>query len=536
MGRLALAGLLLALAACGGGGSPPPAPQAVAVAAATATAITVAWETSPGATGYRVERALEEDDFAELARVGPKDTRYVDARITPTAWYRYRIVADNGYKSQPSLEVKAGAPPRGFGTVVTADVGGGAYALGRHVSLAHDEAGDPLAAWVEDDPNRDGDLGDSRLQFARWLRREWRWSLPVTVKAGLGQREDAAPQRQVSLARDATRGTVGVAFQVREKFCTGAADDFTVFLALSGDKGVSWLAPERVSEAKYTRDATQGVEACNASNPSLALANGEVHLAWWVEAGKAFPVSAGLVRFQAGVAYASRLGGGAWRRELMPIPDAERARPALDLALDSAGAPGVVAATLPESASPPQSFNTSVRFWRPGQAATAVVLDSQDTQNDGPGVALAFSGAWPRVAAWLARGGAAGAWFAKSTDGATFEAPALLPRDGEDSGQGYLALAVSPLGALTVVHDWASSGAGGSCGGPKLVTSPDGVSWTACGPGPDRTVGFLGDHVTAAELDGAGLSLAFKAEDKTGVGGAKAGVWYWRQPRPVQAP
>jgi len=89
------------------------APQGLTEIDAAATAIDLAWRPTPGATGYRVERASGSGDFAPLGTVtGPT---FGDSGLPPASTYHYHVVALHGTdESQPSAEITAAtiaAPP-----------------------------------------------------------------------------------------------------------------------------------------------------------------------------------------------------------------------------------------------------------------------------------------------------------------------------------------------------------------------------------------------------------------------------------------
>lgn len=75
-------------------GDPPTAPANVAAAAVAPSQVNLTWtETTPGVTGYYVERSIDGVSFALVATVDGTATGYSDTGLTPGATYYYRIRA-----------------------------------------------------------------------------------------------------------------------------------------------------------------------------------------------------------------------------------------------------------------------------------------------------------------------------------------------------------------------------------------------------------------------------------------------------------
>ncbi len=389
------------------------------------------------------------------------------------------------------------AGPTGFTQVYASD----ATYDGMHLSLVLDGDDQPMVAFMRRDTASPESFS---ALFTRYDGAKAAWTTPVTIAGELGQLDSNPSKQQLWLARDRKDGRLGVAFQKTEQFCgpTNGNKEQTVHVAFSTDQGATWSTSERVSEARYTRnDPVNGVEVCNTSSPRIALRDGAVHVAWAANAGEVETTT----NFFRGYFYATSTGGGAWTRTLLPGggDDARQgSAEILSLALDGDGKPAV--AYVMRSVNTTTPNNVAVLFARPGGTSVRAV-DSANTQNDVPQLALAFEGVKPRIAVHLQRAGATPRkWALTSDDGATFTATAV-PDDGEDSGGRYIDLSYS--GSKGVFsYDYSGSGTKGTCGGPKLARTSDSVRWTTCGA-DDKSHQFLGEYVSA-ELTQAGKLVA----------------------------
>ena len=97
---------------------PPSAPSGV-TATAGAAGVTIAWQPVPGATGYRVHRAV--GGGAAVLLASPAGSPYVDAAAQPGTTYRYEVRAVN----------EAGESVAGTATVTTAPASPGSVAVSR---------------------------------------------------------------------------------------------------------------------------------------------------------------------------------------------------------------------------------------------------------------------------------------------------------------------------------------------------------------------------------------------------------------------
>lgn len=410
----------------------------------------------------------------------------------------------------------APSAPAGFSQVHA----GADAADGLHVSLVLDKDDQPMVAFLKVDP---ASPANNAVYFTRYDGTAWK--TPVVVAASVGRVDSNPTMQQVWLARDASTGRLGVAFQKFEAFCVGSNDETTVHVSFSTDQGATWGTSERVSEAKYTRnDPVNGVEVCDTTSPRIAMANGTVHVAWAADAGEQDGIG-----FFRGYYYASSTAAGTWTRTLLPHvgDDGRKGRTALSLALDSTGAPAV--AYLMLSVGAPVPNNTAIVYVRPGGAAVRVA-DSANIQNDAPQLTLAFDGTKPRVGALLSRPSASQAtWVFRSDDGAAFS-EARVPDDAEDKGGRYLDLMFQG-GKGVLASEFGSSGTAGQCGGPKLSRSTDAAAWTTCGA-DDKSHQFLGSYVSAELASTGKIVMAFHTVNADTANPSRfgRGIVLWREP------
>jgi hypothetical protein len=78
--------------------------------------ITVSWEASPGATGYRVERAAEGEEFEDIGSAADLETTFDDSGVTDGTLYSYRVIALGPAGTEAISAVVAGvvAKPQWF--------------------------------------------------------------------------------------------------------------------------------------------------------------------------------------------------------------------------------------------------------------------------------------------------------------------------------------------------------------------------------------------------------------------------------------
>lgn len=407
------------------------------------------------------------------------------------------------------------ALPTGFSQVLETS----ASTEGKMLSMVLDDDGLPMLTWLSETTSSPENWS---VLFSRYDGATARWTAPVVVASDLGVISDNVTRLAAWLARDPKDGRLGVAFVKYEQFCAGSNKETTIHVTFSTDEGKTWGTSERVSEARYTRnDPVNGVEVCNTEQPRIAMKDGTVHLAWAASAGEA----ESMTNYYRGYYYASSTTAGAWARTLLPHAgdDArDGAKGILSLALDSAGAPAVAYLMGATSLSTTPNMQ-AVLYARPGSAAVRAG-DSNNIQNDAPQLALSFDGAKPRIAAHLSRANTAGAntnWVFASNDGAAF-AMSQIPDDGEDHGAQYMDLDFEG-GKGVAIYEFGSARDPGTCGGPKVSRSADGMTWSTCGLDTE-TRQLLGQYVTA-ELNGAGkLITAFREDTVDSAGRFKPGI------------
>ncbi|OGQ88053.1 MAG: hypothetical protein A2289_20470 [Deltaproteobacteria bacterium RIFOXYA12_FULL_58_15] len=521
---------LLALTALGGSGcdeepagAPPRAPTDLMVTMASGSAISLSWTASatPGVTSYHLERMpVGTSTFMPVADVaGGATLIYSDASIDPSAAYTYRVRAVDGKElvSEPSNEDTAGPPPAGLQVAAATPTDQGTvYRYGVHTSLALDENEDPAIAYVgEFSTSSSGDT--AKLYFVRWNRTDYRWGAPLLVDE-LGGLNLNHPNRQVSLARDVNNGRYGIAYTVGYD---------QIWLALSGDGGLTW--------AKEQIDLDDAGSDAETSNPSLAMANGETHVAYWHWCIKAWQedYTCASVNDSHAVVYMHRAGvSGSFTFAISPsLPQTQDAKPWLDMALDENGEPGIayfLGAMF--GLGSPDWYNVTLAFWRPGQTAS-LVTDSVNQQNDTSSVSLVFLGTRPVVAYHLGREAPPTAndlWLSQPTDGSIWGTPLPLPRDGSDITIWYQSLATdSADNAFIAAYFMAGSG-NGQFGGPKILRSSDLTSWTLSSPDATLIPDFAGEYVDTAYAGNDKLNMVFFYSNT----GAEldTGVVFWREP------
>lgn len=404
-------------------------------------------------------------------------------------------------------------PPNGFLTAVPIPADGGTR-FGVSVTSAPDQFGHPLIAAVWDDPNGDGLRSDTRVFFTRWNGESNAFE-PIKTIEVVGEIDLSHPNRQVSIARDAVSGRIGIAFV---KAGVG------IRLATSDDEGANFSLTT-VGMDPGTQDP---------SNPQLALRNAATHLAYVTSTEQ--------------VVYRSRVQStGTFTETVAPVtPGQATSIGPIALALDATGAPGLSYFTKGAS------FRATLAFWRPGTPTPSVIASSEMTdvlmpEARRPSVSLIFSGTVPRVAFHLLRADPvemmplpgmtervtdsnSELWTRTATDasGTMWSAPVGMPRTGNmasmrfNSTQWYQAVVAQQNGALTVAGAFLSKGTTNTIcgGGPKIAKSTDGSTFMTCAPNntpftfagewlsmfshaPDRvTVVFFFDRRVSDQLSG----------------------------------
>lgn len=402
-------------------------------------------------------------------------------------------------------------PPKGWSTPIELPAGAAATTkLGVSLAAIPDQFGQPVVAGVYDDPNGDGDRHDTRVFFTRWNGTDKAFQAQVQVEV-VGEVDLSGPNRQVSLARDEVTGQLAIAY-------VKGAD--TIRLATSDDEG-----------ANFTLATVATASTGTASNPSVAVKGGVVHVAW---------VDGTTVQY-------GKRAAGANAFTVMPAPypagTSRTVRSGLALGLDSPGNPGLAFFAWPAADDTP-----SLAFWRPPAFSSTVIASSGTVtataaQPDrSPSVSLAFSGELPRVAFHLRMveplatlDNTTELSYAAATDagGVTWGTPVGIPRNGDatkfNSTRWYQALVVEASGKVSVAANYAVNGTtGGLCGGPKLARSDNGTLFQTCSPA-GSVYGFAGEYVNAWAHSPGKLTLLF-AWDTRGTLTAKPGIAMWREP------
>jgi hypothetical protein len=244
----------------------------------------------------------------------------------------------------------------------------------------------------------------------------------------------------------------------------------TIGLFVSTDGGVTWSRKNTFSHDQYS-----------ALTPSLALANGNLHLAYVVDPDGLKYVSGTLSAAPA-----------TWQTKSEPAPTDvyyARASVTISLALDSNGTPGIVwwADDLNVS------YNEVLLFWKPTAGGAPLrVMDSQAQQSDQLASKLVFSGLNPRVLVYVQRKDGdfgVGLHTARSDNGgATWNTPVLIPADGDSSTDYPFDLAIDSLGRGAAAFGQNSSSGDAVCGNPKVSRTSDFVTFKTCDVIGDRKV------------------------------------------------
>jgi hypothetical protein len=365
-------------------------------------------------------------------------------------------------------------PPSGFSTAVEIPADGGTR-FGVSVSAVGDQFNQPLIAAVWDDPNGDGSRADTRVFFTRWNGEKNDYE-PIKTVEVVGEIELTAPLRQVSIARDAVTGRIGIAYVK-----AGAG----IRYAYSDDEGANFSL------------ATVGMDpgAGDSMFPQLALRNGTAHVAYVTSTEQ--------------VLYRTRTGAtGAFSETAAPITAGQAsALGPISLALDGEGNPGLAYFTKGAS------LRATLAFWRPSGSTAHEIANSGMTDvlmpvERRPSVSLVFVGATPRVAFHLLRADPVEGpmplpgsierptdsdselWTTLASDSAGTQWGPLvgIPRNGNmvamrfNSTRWYQGLVVHPAGAITLSGAHLSKGATNTLcgGGPKLAKSSNGLSFDTC--------------------------------------------------------
>ncbi|MFH1228488.1 MAG: SBBP repeat-containing protein [Planctomycetota bacterium] len=96
----------------GQNGSVPAAPSALTITSRSNTGIYLSWtDNSANEDGFRIERRIGANAYAQLITLGPNIVSYIDNTVSPLTQYTYRVVAYNSFgDSNISNEVTATPP------------------------------------------------------------------------------------------------------------------------------------------------------------------------------------------------------------------------------------------------------------------------------------------------------------------------------------------------------------------------------------------------------------------------------------------
>jgi uncharacterized protein (TIGR03437 family) len=464
--------------------------------AATKQRVDLSWTGS--AQSYSVQRRPLGGAFTTISTAST--TSASDQIIDPYTTYQYQIMAVGS--NTPSNVVTVGPPPAGFSVAAIAPGAAGSEVAdhyGYSLSVVLDGNGDPAFAFIFNDPNLDGNYVDTELRFRSWNRARYQWNNDVRV-AIVGS---VATQFQpsISLAYDSSTGAFAVASETKD----GAIEVFT-----SSDGGASWT-----SKATFRTGFT-------AWGPSIALAGGNVHLAYNLETEG--------IRYHTGKMAAD---GSSWAVKVAPVAAGTElavSGTAPSLALDSAGNPAIAYWV-------PQTITTQpiLLFWRPSGFSQPIrIMDSQNQQNDHLAAKLLFFGTQPRVATYVLRRDAAlgvGLHLAFSQDGgATWQNPVVIPPDGDSSTDYPFDYAIDSQGRNAIAFGEKSSSGGYKCGNPKLALSADLITWRTCAPADLSAPGTFSVYPAGIALIYAGNDKLYLFWRETGQNPTGAGVLMWREP------
>ncbi len=421
---------------------------------------------------------------------------------------RIKPVVDAG-EEDAGIEVDAGRqrgedPPNGWQMAVALPADAGpSTKLGASVSAIGDQFAQPVIAALSEDPNGDLNYDDNRVIYTRWDGATKAFE-PVKVIEIIGGSASVSPvvsaSRQISVARDADTGRIGVAYIKPQ--------DNTVRVAISDDEGANFSL---LTVSDVPRAALM-------SNPSLGLQGGTIHVAWLQGTD---------------VMYRKKTGSGAFVDESLGSTVTSGGS-SLWLALDSAGSPGVA------FFSSVNGTSADLAFWRPGSAANVIasadMLDLTVMGRD-PSVTLTFVGTTPHLAYHLRKldtFDATELWYLKATDsGTTWATPIAIPRNSSSttefhSTRYFQALALEPSGRVSIAAPWSAIGTQANCNGPKLSRAPDGVTFTTCSP-LGSPVQRGGEWINLWTHKPGKQTLVFHYDPRTNPS-IKSGIVMWREP------
>ena len=186
----------------------------MSVVSATSSQVQLKW--TPGdntATGYVVERKTLNGSYSTALNATGATASDNNLDAYTTYVYRVRATSTSG-QSGPSNEVTVGPPPYGFNLAAAPPSNVTRfYQFGIGLRMALDSNGDPALAYIFQDPNEDSEFSDSAVYFVKWNRAAYQWTTPLRV--ALTEEVDTGSTHALSIARDPSNGTWGIAFEDR---------------------------------------------------------------------------------------------------------------------------------------------------------------------------------------------------------------------------------------------------------------------------------------------------------------------------------
>lgn len=419
---------------------------------------------------------------------------------------RPKSMADGGEEVDAGQGVDAGRlrgddPPNGWQMAAQLPDGGAVSTrLGVSVAAIGDQFNQPVIAALYEDPNGDLNYDDNRVVYTRWDGVAKAFEPLKTIEV-VGGGPYVLPNRQISLARDAASGRIGIAYVKPQ--------DNTVRLAVSDDEGFNFSL-STVSDTGL---------AAAMSNPSLGLHGGNTHLGWLQGSD---------------IKYRKKTGAAAFV-DLSPAALVSGGR-SLSLAVDSEGNPALAFFVSVNGTS------ADLAFWRPGSVGASVIAsaDMVDLTVMGrePSVTLTFVGTTPHLAYHLRKRPDALAtelWYLKSNDtGTTWATPLAIPRNQSSpteahSTRYHQALAIEPTGRVSIAAPWSMIGTQTNCAGPKLSRAADGIAFTTCSP-MNSPIQRGGEWVNLWTHRPGKQTLIFHYDSRFNPNNVKAGIVMWREP------
>ena len=359
-----------------------------------------------------------------------------------------------------SLFAQSGTPlPSGFSVVSPAPNTSGRDEYGQNPRVVLDANGDPMVSFFWSmGPN--GTNSNTTLYFSAWSRAQAKFSTPLKIAVtGDVAKPSLSPTLPLSMARDSSNNTIGIAFQA-----IAANGANSLHLAVSVDNGATFKDQVVLASPQSALLA-----------PALAMAGGKVFLTFYQE-------NTGLLYYTGNAADAP----SKWTSLTAPVPSGySLGIPVSSLALDSAGVPAVVYLAVPDRA-----YNYLMLFWRPGAKAANAISDTNNLDNSGADIKLAFYGTEARVVFQGALNNDdyfnnyISLFTTYSKDGVTWAQLSKVPPDNHNSFDPPVSVAVGSKGQ-SLISAQSNGGQGdNACGQPKLARSADFIKWTTCAPAP----------------------------------------------------